>query len=65
MDEVEVRIGGRRFGKAAELQRRVDAFAEAMRAEGIHVGVGAPGAARCVVCDEPWPCATSTQEVTK
>lgn len=35
----------------------VQSFAQEMRDQGIHVGLGRPG--RCVTCDEPWPCAAS------
>lgn len=64
MDEIEVRVGGRGFGKSAELQRRVEAFTDSMRSEGIHVGVGAPGDAHCVTCGQLWPCDES-KEATK
>jgi hypothetical protein len=35
----------------------VQGFADEMREQGIHVGLGKPG--RCVTCGEPWPCAAS------
>lgn len=40
--------------EALRLLRGVQNFADDMRAQGIHVGLGR--AARCVVDDEPWPC---------
>lgn len=36
----------------------VGGFAADMRAQGIHVGLGQPG--RCVTCDLPWPCPSSS-----
>lgn len=40
---------------------RVEAFMAEMREQQIHLGVGPPGTARCVTCDEPWPCATERE----
>ena len=37
-------------------------FAQAMRAEGIHVGMGRNPV--CVTCGEEWPCSTE-QEATR
>ena len=39
---------------AASIPRRVAGFAEEMRAQGIHVGMGR--VPRCVNCGELWPC---------
>ncbi len=44
----------------ADVQRRVQSFADDMRAQGIHVGLGNPG--RCATCGEMWPCAASTPD---
>lgn len=49
-DELERLIVGRR--------ERVERFLESLREQGLHVGVG-PKPARCVTCDEPWPCAAA------
>lgn len=38
-------------------------FAEEMRKQGIHVGLGAKP--YCVTCDEPWPCRASLKESEK
>lgn len=43
-------------------QEAVSGFVADMKAQGIHVGLGAPGSARCVCCDEPWPCAASKEK---
>lgn len=60
-------MAARRIGLAPldaaerEVRRAVDgvrSFAEEMRERGIHVGLGRP--ARCVTCDEPWPCPHAT-----
>lgn len=45
----------RRFVVGA--QERVEGFLESLREQGLHVGVGPKGEARCVTCDEQWPCA--------
>ena len=51
--------------QAAELVQRVArgirSFAEEMRAQGIHVGIGSPP--RCV-CGNSWPCKASKKEQT-
>lgn len=43
---------------AEEWVRRVFSFAEELRDQGVHVGLGTKP--RCVTCDEPWPCAEAT-----
>jgi hypothetical protein len=45
----------------ARLRAGLDDFEVEMREQGIHVGMGNP--ARCVTCNEPWPCVTSVRAV--
>lgn len=46
MDEIKRIVGG------------VQSFAEDMRRQNIHVGLGSQP--HCVTCGEPWPCRAST-----
>lgn len=43
----------------ADVAQRVGGFAQDMRDQGIHVGLGPKGVARCVTCGELWPCGAS------
>jgi hypothetical protein len=35
----------------------VESFADAMKEQGIHVGIGTGNNVRCAACGESWPCA--------
>jgi hypothetical protein len=40
----------------------IKAFCADMKEQGIHVGLGPTGKARCVTCDQPWPCPDSERQ---
>lgn len=50
----QVPLLGRLRQHAQRLANGASSFAEDMRRQGIHVGMGNP--AVCVNCSEPWPC---------
>lgn len=42
--------------KVRELVASLESFADNMKAQDIHVGIGTGSDARCVTCGKVWPC---------
>jgi hypothetical protein len=44
----------------AAIAHKARGFLEALREQGIHIGIGSPP--HCAACEQPWPCQVSKEQ---